>query len=302
MATRRQDGSWRGACAGSALALAAAGASCSNRDAPRDRPEPGASTAVAAPASPPASVAAAASASAAAPGAGGAAGADPEAEALRALARRWNAAHDAGDAEALRPVYAEKVTYYGRDLARDEVLRRKREAFGRGYSQTVGAIGVDRSTPERPRATFAKHWAGRGGGPGRDVVGVLEFVRAGGTWVVAKESDRTTEAPRRGALNACVDEVVGAVMSTREARAMLGGPTDPAHGHTSNGLRVAPREPGDATYSVIVHESHETHLATLGIFEVDPKTGVVRETLPDERKVETAPERVAGVKAACGGR
>ncbi|HEU4539101.1 MAG TPA: hypothetical protein VFS00_33500, partial [Polyangiaceae bacterium] len=175
-------------------------------------------------------------------------------------------------------MYGATVRFYGRELAGEAALASKRAALAKPYGQTLGAVRFDRSDPARPRATFAKRWTGPGGAAG-EAEAVLVFAREGGRWVVAEESDAKTEARHAPGGESCEGAVIGLVAATGPARALLEGPTDPAHGHRSNGLRLGSTPPETPTYAVAVHESHDTHLATLAWFEVAPETGAVRQTM-----------------------
>ncbi len=234
-------------------------------------------------------------------GAGGAGGAEGEGAPLLALVRTWDAALNARDAEALRPVYGASVRFYGRDLAREAALGVKRAALAKPYAQALGAVRLDRPDPARWRARFDKRWTGPGGAAG-EVEAVLVFANEGGRWVVVEETDAKTEARRPPAGESCEDAVIDVVAATAPARALLEGPTDPAHGHRSNGLRLGSTPPESPTFAVAVHETHDSHLVTFAWFEVDPKTGAVRQSMPDERAVPAPPELAAKVRAACAGR
>jgi hypothetical protein len=61
---------------------------------------------------------------------------------------KWNAAHNAHDANALRDVYAPTVVFYGASLSNDECVRRKQAAFAASpdYGQSIRDTKVDGST------------------------------------------------------------------------------------------------------------------------------------------------------------
>jgi hypothetical protein len=105
------------------------------------------------------------------------------------------------------------------------------------------------------------------------------------------------EPPPTEGPGSCIELIYDLVASTAEARALLDGPTDPAHGHPSNGMREGtPNERGIAM--VAVHESHETHLATLGWFEVDTTSGLVRDAM-SEKPIAGDPALAAKMVTAC---
>ncbi|MCU0686174.1 MAG: hypothetical protein MUF34_28665 [Polyangiaceae bacterium] len=222
---------------------------------------------------------------------------DEEGEALLALIRRWSAALDAHDDDALLALYGAAVRFYGRDSRREGIVASKRAAFAKGYRQSIGPIALDRADPRRPRATFAKRWVAAG--VASEVTGQLAFEKEGGHWLIVEESDAKTEARRLANGDACRDAVFELVAATATAKAMLAGPTNPAAGHHSNGLHFGSIPPESATYQVGLHETHTTHVPTIAWFEVDPKSGAVRQTMPAERKIEASPQLQEKVRDAC---
>jgi hypothetical protein len=218
----------------------------------------------------------------------------------KAVLEKWNDALSKHDTAPLRDLYAESVQYYGRASSRDTVLEDKARALGqaRDYSQTVTNVQVDDRGKEI-RLRFEKSWVG-GGRPGR-ATGLLTVAEAGGPLRITSESDETTDKRMQAAAapSNCENAVESLVAATAPAKAMLSGPVDPAAGHRSNGTRIEDGPPSDSVYTVAVHESHDTHLATLGRFTVDPKTGVVKETMPVEATLKTDPGLVAKLQAVC---
>ena len=66
-------------------------------------------------------------------------------------------------------------------------------------------------------------------------------MKGGHTFRISEESDSPSEARRKRAASdasSCEAEVIKVVTTIPHARALLDGPTDPAHGHPSNGLRL----------------------------------------------------------------
>jgi hypothetical protein len=227
----------------------------------------------------------------------------PDETALFALAHQWSDALSHRQADDLKAVYAAKVRLYGMDLGRDAAIASKRKALAQAkdYAQSIEQLNLDGTDAAHPQLTFQKKW--KSGARASEVQGLLVFAKDGGRWAIATESDSATEARQAKAAKpagTCDQLAMDVVASTAEAKALLGGPTDPAHGHPSNGLRVSPPDaPTGTVYSVAVHESHEDHLTTLGWFDVDVAAGTVSQTLPEERALTPDAALVAKLKAAC---
>jgi hypothetical protein len=151
---------------------------------------------------------------------------------------------------------------------------------------------------------FQKTWTANG--KEQSVAGSLRLAKEAGAWVVVEESDAKADALRaRGraaaSVDSCEEFVVGVVMSVPEAKRLLAGPTNPAGGHESNGLRIGGGPPDSPTFAVAVHENHATHLVTLAWFDVDPKTGQVTDSpLGGAQKAD--PALVKKMIAACAKR
>lgn len=67
---------------------------------------------------------------------------------MLSLVRSWSRALDAHDVAALASMYAPRVQFHGREVARDAVLAAKRRALGRGsvfHQSIVGNITVSPS-------------------------------------------------------------------------------------------------------------------------------------------------------------
>lgn len=225
-------------------------------------------------------------------------------EPLLQLTRQWNSALTSHQVGTLSAVYGTSVRLYGEQLSRAEAIARKSSALSKAkdYTQHLGRIAIDWKSRTRPRALFEKQWTANGR-PGT-VLGSLAFAQEGDRWVVVEESDeKTDQYIERHAAKAgtCEDAAMLLVLSTKEASAMLNGPTDPAHGHTSNGGRIE----ADAwpNFQVAIHENHEDHLATLGWFKADVVHGTVAQlwanASEDETPLRVEPKASEAARRAC---
>lgn len=226
---------------------------------------------------------------------------DPREAEIRAVVKRWNEALATRSADLLKTVYGAEVRLYGKPLDRDAAIKAKSTALAaaKDYTQSVSAIEVDLRDPAPPRASFQKKWTANG--KAQSVAGSLVLMKEAGSWVVVEESDAKTDALRARAAaraDSCEGFVVGVVMSTPKAARLLAGPTNPAGGHESNGLRIGGGPPDSPTFAVAVHENHAEYLVTLAWFDVDPKTGQVTESpLGEAQKAD--PALVKKMIAAC---
>jgi hypothetical protein len=223
-----------------------------------------------------------------------------EAEIL-AVVKRWNDALANRDAALLKAVYGAQVRLYTSSVDRDAAVKMKAAALAaaKDYTQSISAIEVDLRAADRPRASFQKKWTAKG--KEQAVVGSLVLAQEAGKWVVVEESDAKTDERRARAAasqDSCEALVVGVVASTPEAARLLAGPTNPAGGHSSNGLRIGGGPPDSPTFGVAVHENHADHLATLAWFDVDPKTGKVTDSI-DGAEQKADPALVKRMVAAC---
>lgn len=250
----------------------------------------------AAPASASASVAASAPASAAAPPAF----TGVEAE-LMTVTKAWNDALASRNADGLKTVYGAKVHLYQSSLDRDAAVKAKAAALAKAkdYTQSIGPVEFDLRDKAKPKASFEKKWTQNG--KTSSVRGSLGFAKEAGKWVVVDESDVATDARRAKAQqkDTCESLVVAVVASTPEAKRILNGPTNPAGGHPSNGMRLEGGPPESPQFSVALHENHDDRLVTLAWVDVDPKSGAVTMTLPDEKPLQADANAVAKMKSAC---
>jgi hypothetical protein len=285
------------------ICLAPTVAACSRASTSGEPPagSAAAAPAAAAPAAAPAAPAAAPAAPAAAPVAADSRKVDPREAEIVAVVKRWNDALATRDASLLKTVYGAQVRLYTKAVDRDAAIKAKAAALAaaKDYTQSISAIEVDLRAADRPRASFQKKWTANG--KEQTVVGSLVLAKEAGSWVVVEESDAKTDERRARAAasqDSCEALVIGVVSSTPKAASLLAGPTDPAGGHSSNGLRIAGGPPESPTFGVAVHENHPDHLLTLAWFEVDPKTGKVTDSLDGEEQ-KADPALVQRMMAAC---
>src|SRR5262249_24352570 len=159
-----------------------------------------------------------------------------------ALTQQWNEALARRDAEALKSVYGAQVVLYQKPVDRKTAIKTKATALAaaKDYTQSISAVEFDLRNADRPKAGFDKKWTSKG--KEQSVRGSLVFAKEGGRWAIVEESDvKTDERRARAEANkdSCEGLVVGVVMSVPEASRHLNGPTNPAAGHVSNGLRLA---------------------------------------------------------------
>ena len=220
-------------------------------------------------------------------------------DAVVAATKRWNTALAGRNAEALGSVYGATVRLYGVSMARDAAVAAKAASFAKSpdYTQSIGFVAVDTTHIDRVSTSFEKTWTSRG--KEHTARGRLDFASEDGRWVVVDESDTATDVHLTIGPDACANVVVDLVASTKEARELLDGPTDPDGGHTSNGVDawgVGTDDP--RAVMVRVHETHEDHLATLAWFRVNILDGSVRSDL--EGRLLAADRTVAAkVVATC---
>lgn len=226
--------------------------------------------------------------------------ANPVEAELLTLTKAWNDALAKRDAEALRPVYGANVKLYQNAMTRDAAIKAKAGALAsaKDYTQSLQQIEINGVKSARPTAVFEKRWTQNGKNLG--VRASLAFAKEGGKWVVVEESDAPSDARKARAANkeSCEGLVIGVVSSIPEVAKFLAGPTDPAHGHSSNGLRIGSGPPESPTFSVGMHENHDDRLVTMGWYDVDPKSGKVTNELSDVAP-SPDPKIVDKMKAAC---
>jgi hypothetical protein len=260
-----------------------------------------AATAPAAPTAAPAAPAAAPGAPAAAPAAVAPRKVDPREAEIVAVVKRWNDALATRNTSLLKTVYGAQVRLCTKAIDRDAAIKAKAAALAaaKDYTQSISAVEVDLRESDRPRTSFQKKWTANG--KEQTVVGSLVLAKEAGTWVVVEESDAKTDERRARAAasqDSCEALVIGVVSSTPKAASLLAGPTNPAGGHSSNGLRIGGGPPESPTFGVAVHENHADHLVTLAWFDVDPKTGKVTDSLDGEEQ-KAGPALVQKMMAAC---
>jgi hypothetical protein len=229
----------------------------------------------------------------------------PSASNPEAAVARWNDALAKHDVEALRSVYADSIEFYGTPMPRDQVLKMKQEAFAQtpDFTQGIQNVRIVPLVSKRLRADFDKSWSG--GGHETQVPSILELEQMDGQYRVVAEDDLASNSVRNRSANLavhrCEESIVSLVASNPRAHALLSGPVNPDAGHRSNGLRIERGPPEEKVYTVAVHESHDTHLVTLGRYTVDPKTGRMIDAF-DEKPAAGDARVAAQVVAACAPR
>jgi hypothetical protein len=231
------------------------------------------------------------------------ASADPEEASILAVTKKWNDALAKRDSESLRALYDDKVRLYTTTTDRAGAVKAKAAAFtsAKDYTQSIGPVEVDLRDKNKPSASFEKTWTANG--KTSKVLARLKFVKGGGggEYKITEESDNPSDARRKKASDpkSCEAAIVEVVSSVPSAKKILNGPTNPAAGHTSNGMRLDPHEDNPNIVAVAIHESHADHLTTLGWYDVDTQSGIVKETMPEDVVVTADPAKVTAMKAAC---
>lgn len=199
---------------------------------------------------------------------------------IRALVEKWNHALAARDAEALSTLYGANVELYGSTRTREAVIRGKKKAFTASpdYTQSIGAITLERLDTDSPQAHFEKRWTEHARSKATEAV--LTFKKDNGEWTIAGETDQpsiertknaTTTAkvalPKVDACTRALDELVS---STPGVKKLLDGPKNPAAGHTTNVLEddgdgEGSRQLPARMYRVV--EEHGDHRVTIGTFD-----------------------------------
>jgi hypothetical protein len=226
---------------------------------------------------------------------------DPREAEILTVVKRWNDALATRNPLLLKTVYGAQVRLYTSTVDRDAAIQAKVAALAaaKDYTQSIGAVEIDLRAADRPRASFQKKWTSNG--KAQTVVGSLVLAKEAGDWVVVEESDAKTDerlARAAASMDSCEAFVIGVVSSTPKASRLLAGPTNPAGGHPSNGLRFGGGPPESPTFAVALHENHADRLVTLAWFDVDPKTGKVTDLLEGgEHKAD--PALVRKMVAAC---
>jgi hypothetical protein len=229
------------------------------------------------------------------------AAADPAEDAILAVTKKWNDALAKRDSESLRALYDDKVRLYTTSTDRAGAVKAKAAAFtaAKDYTQSIGPVEVDLRDKNKPSASFEKTWTANG--KTSKVLARLKFAKGGSDYKITEESDNPSDARRKKASDpkSCEAAIVEVVSSVPSAKKILNGPTNPAAGHSSNGMRLDPHEDNPNIVAVALHESHADHLVTLGWYDVDTQSGVVKETMPEDVVVTADAAKVTAMKAAC---
>ena len=199
------------------------------------------------------------------------------------------------------PEYADRLRH---------VLCRHEQGAGHaaeGYARASGRVGVCVAT-SGPGATnlvtpIADAWMDST--PLVAITGQVRasliFAKEGGRWVIKDEGDAPSDARRMRAaqnMDGCESVVQQLASSTPEAMRVLGGQTDPANGHLSNGTRLGGGPPETPYYSVAIHENHTDRIVTMMWIDVDPKTGATTDAITNA-PLKGSPDLVEKVKVAC---
>lgn len=227
--------------------------------------------------------------------------ADPVEAELATLTKKWNDALAKRDAKALEPLYASNVRLYTVDMPREKAVKTKADILNasKDYTQSIAVLEIDTRNKTEPRALFNKKWTQ--GGKEQQVRASLIFAKEGGRWVIKDEGDAPSDARRMRAaqnMDGCESVVQQLASSTPEAMRVLGGQTDPANGHLSNGTRLGGGPPETPYYSVAIHENHTDRIVTMMWIDVDPKTGATTDAITNA-PLKGSPDLVEKVKVAC---
>jgi len=213
-----------------------------------------------------------------------------------AAINRWNALINRADVQGLADVYADSVDFYGQKLPKARVLALKAAAFRKtpDFMQFISELKVTMLSKDVARAEFGK--LSTHAGQASDTNAVLELTRSATDFKVSRETDDPTEARKGKAVERCEAAVVNLVINTEPAKSMLAAKTPP---DVHMGLRIAGGPPDQPTYAVAVHEDHTDHLATLAWYDIDPKTGSMRDSESEGPPLKVDAALSQRVVAAC---
>ncbi|HTQ06474.1 MAG TPA: hypothetical protein VMI54_21590 [Polyangiaceae bacterium] len=236
------------------------------------------------------------SAAPASPAASAAAPPAPAPGTPEAAINRWNALINRADVQGLADVYADSVDFYGQKLPKARVLALKAAAFRKtpDFMQFISELKVTMLSKDVARAEFGK--LSTHAGQASDTNAVLELTRSATDFKVSRETDDPTEARKGKAVERCEAAVVNLVINTEPAKSMLAAKTPP---DVHMGLRIAGGPPDQPTYAVAVHEDHTDHLATLAWYDIDPKTGSMRDSESEGPPLKVDAALSQRVVAAC---
>ncbi len=225
---------------------------------------------------------------------------DPAGEVRRSV-HTWNDALDRHEVNALTGLYAERVRFYGRDLAGTAVVESKRRALGAQpdfHQELVGDIDVVAGDGGTWVATFTKRSGAAASA--KDVRGKLVFrPGASGALAIVEESDAPTEARHAAATSDACEATVNRVVSAlpRVKKAIL------------DAQRAADQSGGQGTFGGIGPNGDDDELVWgLGIHTNErfegtvwysvTRTGKLSVTVEGE-DISAPPAALAEVERAC---
>ena len=106
----------------------------------------------------------------------------------------WNHAIATHDLAAMRPLYADTVSYYGKRLSKSEVLARKAAFYDRnpGYTQYIDEVTESTLAGNKVEIYFTKEMRYAADKETR-LSAYLVFEKRDDTWKIIEESDRVTD-------------------------------------------------------------------------------------------------------------
>lgn len=228
-----------------------------------------------------------------------ASGPDPASRPIAAkrIVRAWSEALDRHDIDALGPLYAPKVTFYGADLSRAAVLAAKKRALGRGSTFEQQIVG-DLEAVDTEKGPITISFTKRSGSGGKltDIRSVI--VVDGATLAITEEHDAASEARAEQLRDARCFEVVAAVVSSLPAVKKILGRVEAGlskfPNHRMGGIGPMRVDDGSVTGGLGVH-SDERYEAMIW-YTVSPE-GKLEVTAPEALSVPAAD--AARVKAVC---
>jgi hypothetical protein len=182
-----------------------------------------------------------------------AAATSPEASA-RALAAAWTKALNAADTQALGPLYADRVQFYGREMSNGAVVAAKARALAsaKTYQQSiVGEVAVEPAGD----GSLVLHFDKRSGPAGRlrDVRAKLVVIRGdGGALVIHEETDEPSEkraaSKNRAACHEIAERAVSSLPQVKRALADIERDVAASGGRARSG-GIGPLDEDDGGFS-----------------------------------------------------
>jgi hypothetical protein len=212
----------------------------------------------------------------------------------------WNAALDRHDAEALRAMYADRVSFYGQRRSKAEVIRAKQTAFEAEpdfHQQVPGFIDIRLGVGDYYVARFWK-LSGKSdhlsGSNAKLVIGRGD----GGPALILEEADEDASEKQNSACEVTAAEVVNALPQVERSMAHANARADASNGE----LRVGGIGPQDSNapdgFSASIGLNSDERFETVISYEVD-REGRLTVYIASEGPVVVPPAALRKVTRVC---